>query len=435
MTHVSEDPELVVGKVAKELKAARLRIEELEAQIKNADKTLKERVEAAEYASDVLRKNYDALSTENKLLRESLEELKDTKKPRIKVVGARLEENVAQQKRDNRNMVDKSISADDQSGAVMEHKLEQARAKYKTKKQQMKDLTQSCKELERQLNLSHAEKEEAVRAERAKAKPLPLPKREEAPKPPIPVNPTWNQLEAYMLNLPKVGNFIRPQNHHLQPICHRSTDLKSLLASDPHTLQLSKNFLYLSDLLFWCSDMQNALAIGPIYVFDKASQSWFKRSIFQNLYGTTFSLFYQRDSRVVYVGLYKAINLRQWATDGSTLHSESTELGENLRNKYASALAESMVIDNLNKRQSQVNSAPAMISTLKSFIHAGILKYEPLGLQNVGFDEDLYTVMVKNYRSRQQRAGRSVVLLPEPSRVDSGTPINMPHNKRKRLGD
>lgn len=175
-----------------------------------------------------------------------------------------------------------------------------------------------------------------------------------------------------MLNLPKVANFKRPQNGQLQPICHRSTDLKSLLASvsayfksfyslrltlvrftpglpyDPvrfflnlptglatcsSSNRLSKNFLYLSDLLFWCSDMQSALAIGPIHVFDKPAQSWTKRSIFQNLYETTFSLFHQREEHVVYVGLYKAINLRQWAPDGSRLHSESTQLGELLRHK------------------------------------------------------------------------------------------------------
>lgn len=93
----------------------------------------------------------------------------------------------------------------------------------------------------------------------------------------------------------------------------------------------STNFLYLPDLLVWCSDKENALAIGPIYVFDEATNSWSKRSIFQSLYGKTFSLFHHNNGSIIYAGLYKAVDLRKWSPDGLSLYNMTSDRGEGMR--------------------------------------------------------------------------------------------------------
>ncbi|PPQ92761.1 hypothetical protein CVT25_003870, partial [Psilocybe cyanescens] len=171
MESMVNDPEFasqMVRHLNKVLKVAHLRIQELESQIQNevqnADNTFKERAAAAEYAMEVMRRNYDDLSTENKLLRGSLEELKDTKKPRIKM------EKSEPQPKTIKIMVDRSISTEECGVETEKQELERALemyyAKYKAKRKQIKDLTQTCNELQRQLTASRAEKGEAAKAEK-----------------------------------------------------------------------------------------------------------------------------------------------------------------------------------------------------------------------------------------------------------------------------
>ncbi|KAF8888164.1 hypothetical protein CPB84DRAFT_1786362 [Gymnopilus junonius] len=192
-----------------------------------------------------------------------------------------------------------------------------------------------------------------------------------------------------MLELPGVDH--RPRTNALSPIHHTDVNLKKYLAADKRTSKCSTNFLYLPGLLRWCPKKVHAIAMGPIHVFDSDKGHWVKKSIFETLYGKTFSLFYKNGFETYYVGTYQAVKLLDMFPDG---FHDSKIFNDGLS---MSALADA-TFSSERKIKNGAGQPPSS-SNIRQLYLDGILKIEPLGLQCVGFDQNLYMALKVRYET------------------------------------
>ncbi|KAJ3515681.1 hypothetical protein NLJ89_g1600 [Agrocybe chaxingu] len=161
MESISNDPELaseMLALMGKELKAARLRIKELESLLEKSPSTgvnghseevadFKERTEAAEYSMIILRKHVDEVNAENGRLRLELEELKDSK-TRIK----QEEQPTNEPRRDATISTDIQPDLDGTNNEAkmkqLEERLEKYYAKYKAQKELKLEMKAAVETLE-----------------------------------------------------------------------------------------------------------------------------------------------------------------------------------------------------------------------------------------------------------------------------------------------
>lgn len=141
--------------------------------------------------------------------------------------------------------------------------------------------------------------------------------------------------------------------------------------------------LYVPGRLTWCTaSKHHALAFGPMFAVDSEKMIWKENSVFNSLYGQTVELFYNCKDLIYYGGQYKCHNNRQNNPDGDLVQKETS----------AFELADVTIT---------VNSGPGKQEALRKMIFhlyiGGILKTEILGLQCVGFDDELYNTLVKRF--------------------------------------
>ncbi|KDR84492.1 hypothetical protein GALMADRAFT_133777 [Galerina marginata CBS 339.88] len=430
MEPVTGDPELaseMLSLLNKELKAARLRIAELELKCNNATDAqvdqFKERAEAAELSMNILQKNFEELGAENELLRVAIEDIRDSK------IGVKKEN--FDHRINIKKMIDKSTSAinepDLEHVQDLEAALERYYGKYKAEKEARKGLSQTIRELEEQINLLRIVNENLHRECEEIHPSLPVSNREIKTCSPLPQTPGRRDFDEYMSHLPKYNG--RPRVKNIHPVYGQGLDLKAYLALDPRTSRWSTNFLYIPNLLVWCPDLENALAVGPVNIFDESKGKWSKASIFESIDEEKgFALFYASRGMILYGGTYKAINFRKWNSEGCPMYDDSKAVS-------VGALADATVAKTNGAR-----SHSSFISIIKGLYLDKILNVETLGLHCVGFDHNLYARLKERYE------GTLSVVLPEtndqeskgaePPSSNTMAPgsTKRPQNKRQRTG-
>ncbi|CAA7269822.1 unnamed protein product [Cyclocybe aegerita] len=411
MESVNNDPELaseMLGLMGKELKAARLRIKELESELEKSPTIavhryseevtdFKERTEAAEYSMIILRKHVDEVNAENTRLRLELDGLKDSK------TWIKKEEQPAHEP-----PREATVSTDIQPslGGIsneekikhLEEALEKYYAKYKAQKELKLELKVAIETLEDEkgciqednliLQKKVAKAEDRIarlqnktqeKAEKSKSQTL---KEELRPEERLSSFSELSEFKKYMSALPRYSE--RPAPAQLRPICHEGVDLNAYLSADSRTASCAQSLLYSPGRMTWTSsDAHHALILGPIHVFDDLRKTWQKVSTLRHLYDQTFHVFFPRNNCILYGGLYKVHSFRDKHPDGCLLSGAS-----------GLSLAEATIVN-----ASSVGHNPRSIkpSDIARLYMDGILKVEPVGLQCVGFDKELYGVLKRKF--------------------------------------
>ncbi|PPR07065.1 hypothetical protein CVT26_005266 [Gymnopilus dilepis] len=415
MDTVANDPELasnLLSLLNKELKAARLRIQELQDHGLHDEKDASRHIERAEKAEkelEMMKEDYRNLSTENGLLRKALQELRDSKAFTVKQEHG--EEDASLRELSYKSLSRQpslpviahleSESANEMQIKDLEIALERYYAKYKKEKQEKKSLQEYSKTLEDQV--AHLQKE-----------------REEK-----------ENFEKSCSSLRRQAAEIQTEIKELQR--KRESALDSLVR-DQFTFTISyanivskcsANFLYLPGLIQWCANVQHAVAVGPFRMFDTKNGLWNRESIFGALYDKSFPLFYKSGFSTYYAGTYKAIKLvGRLPLDG---FGDYTIFDDNLS---LFALADASV--SRNSASKGTNHQPPTNSAIQALYRDGLLKVELLGLQCVGFDQKLYNALQTRNASIRPLGLSHAVHYPETNKKRQNTRQEPPKKKQKR---
>ncbi|KJA20998.1 hypothetical protein HYPSUDRAFT_764799 [Hypholoma sublateritium FD-334 SS-4] len=227
---------------------------------------------------------------------------------------------------------------------------------------------------------------------------------------------TRQDVYKFMSVLPKPIDRLRQPK--LDPVGLSSMDLKSYIAADPQLKEVASNLLCLPGRISWCSsDHVHGIALGPMHLFNGTEYTtWTEGSEFIPLYGRTFHLFYTtRRGLVFYAGLYKAIDIRTQCPEGIS--------AQQIDHIFWPALAEALT--------SGSDLTKSLKNVLSDLYHKGALRVEPLGLQCVKFDLDIYTILKNRFsvfQSAMKSVGKREANFPEAS-----MPGNLPISKKKKI--
>ncbi|KAF8187154.1 hypothetical protein BJ912DRAFT_970311 [Pholiota molesta] len=391
----------MLSAMGKELKLARAKIHSLESQ------DYQKRAESAEYALDVLKKNFEEVCLENRRLQAMLEE-----KENIEEVTPPPSPTKHSKKSVSTDPVDTKHVQD------LEQALETYYRKYKSQKDSKNQLRETCRELE--VNLSKIEAElkgqkkqnQAMKEKGAACKiSIGVQPRSAATIPPVvpSIMTTESDIHKFMTSIP-TGASSRFCGKKLNPVCGISMDLKKFLAEDPRSKDVGKNLLCLPGRLVWCPPTkQHALAMSPLYIYDVAKNSLSKnKAAFNGLYGQAFHLFYSSYDSIYYAGFYKAIDLRPKTPGGISLTP-----GSDLSLK---TLAEATL---------GCASSPHIARFVSQLYQKGVLKAEALGLQCLEFDSRIYDMLTTRFASFQSTTKKTSTLggyYPEAIQEESDQP-------------
>ncbi|KAF8179235.1 hypothetical protein BJ912DRAFT_983005 [Pholiota molesta] len=363
----------MLSAMGKELKLARAKIHSLESQ------DYQKRAESAEYALDVMKKNFEEVCLENRRLQATLDELRDSKV---------------------------WIKKD------LEQALETYYQKYRAQKDSKNQLRETCRELEEKLLKIEAEMNEQKLSketkEAAKASTGVQTPKSWTVRPVVPVVPAVmanrKDVHNFMLSLPNtVSNQF--SGSKWKPVCNTSMDLKAFLAKDPRCKEVATNLLYLPGRVVRCPPAQlNAYAVGPRYLYNPLKQTLSKNTAaFDGLYGQTFHLFYTWRESIYYAGLYKGIDLRSEAPEGISVSSGNVSW---------EAIAEATLGG---------FSAPKINRLLATLYQEGSLRVEVLGLQWLECDTSIYD-MLTSTQPTMNPVGKFGGYFPEATQEDSDEP-------------
>ncbi|KAF4619237.1 hypothetical protein D9613_004706 [Agrocybe pediades] len=353
----------------KELKRARARIEELELRegfvpthpVNNDSsvKELKERAEGAEKAMAVLKMNFEDLAAENTLLRTALEDMED-RKSKIKKEDCDKTEKVMK----NKSVGTDAVEEKTEYVINLENTLEKYYAKYKQAKQAKKELGGEYTELQRKVDdLDNLLQEVQHNTLSSLAQ--------------LPKQPTASKVWKFLEKLPPCLD--KPRGQDISPILDADIDLKEYLSSDPRTKEYTAHTLFLPGLIAMVRPGVHALAAGPLFTLND-EERWVKISKFNHLYDKTFHLFHEKRQLIFYEGMYKAIKLLDEYPEGL----------EALPYISRKTLALSTIPETQARNLQR-------LATLDVLYRDGLLKIEYLGLQCVGFDQQLYTRLKDRY--------------------------------------
>ncbi|KAF9552579.1 hypothetical protein CPC08DRAFT_714501 [Agrocybe pediades] len=327
-------------------------------------KELKERAEGAENAMAILKTNFEDLAAENTLLRTALEDMEDRKSKIKKEVCDKTE----------KVMKNKSVGTDandeEKTEYVisLENTLEKYYAKYKNAKQAKKELEGvrlEYTELQRKVddldNLLQEVQQHSTQSSLAQ----------------LPKQPTASKIWKFLEKLPPCPD--KPRGQDISPILDADIDLKEYLSSDPRTKEYTAHTLFLPGLIAMVRPGVHALAAGPLFTLND-EERWVKISKFSHLYDKTFHLFHEKRQLIFYEGMYKAIKLVDEYPEGL----------EALPYISRKTLALSTIPETQARNLQR-------LATLDVLYRDGLLKIEYLGLQCVGFDQQLYTRLKDRY--------------------------------------
>ena len=200
--------------------------------------------------------------------------------------------------------------------------------------------------------------------------------------------------------------------------------------------RVAANILCLPGRIAWCStDNVHGIALGPMHLFNGTEYTtWTDGSDFIPLYGRTFHLFYTTHDFVFYAGLYKAIDIRTQCPEGiSAEHIDHIVRGfPMLKTKrypltgsrqFWPALAEALTCGS--------HLSKPLKNTLSNLYSKGALRVEPLGLQCLNFDLEIYTILKNRFsvfQSAMQSVGKREANFPAAS-----MPSPLPKSKRKKI--
>lgn len=364
MESIKADGELAAEMVAllgKELKVARKRIQELEENQTDVIELTK-RAEGAETAMKILKKCAEDERAEKERYRQLANQCK--KEPGDNSLLLLQDNNQIQE-------TERLSEEKDEKIAALEKSVEKYREKYQKAREAKQRLQERCDEQEEKINSLTDRKDAPSQCQAC----------DEV------VSRSGSTREPrHMLNkrigcLPKyIG---RSNFEDILPVCHKGVDLRSYLDADPQSSPCTKKMLYVPGRLTWCTaSKHHALAFGPMFAVDSEKMIWKENSVFNSLYGQTVELFYNCKDLIYYGGQYKCHNNRQNNPDGDLVQKETS----------AFELADVTIT---------VNSGPGKHEALRKMIFhlyiGGILKTEILGLQCVGFDDELYNTLVKRF--------------------------------------
>lgn len=210
---------------------------------------------------------------------------------------------------------------------------------------------------------------------------------------------TLNALSKILGDFPQAKK--RPRFGKLRPVSARATNLEEYLASDPRTSWCSKSFLYLPGRLVWCSKRKDhALAFGPIFAFK--SGKWSETFSFSHVLGKKVELFFLHKKQIYYGGSYICHNSGPQNKDGFPIQKDMMDKWKELPFR----LAEASIEKSAKKRG-------AMRKIVTRMYLDGVLKAECLGLQCVGFNNGLNSVLSqrladqKTSKKRKADSGQS----------------------------
>ena len=203
--------------------------------------------------------------------------------------------------------------------------------------------------------------------------------------------------------------------------------------------RVAENILCLPGRIAWCSaDNVHGIALGPMHLFNGTEHTtWLDHdSEFIPLYGRTFHLFYTSPEFVYYAGLYKAVDIRTQCPEGiSAEHLDHIVSGfPMLKTKKYSLTGSRQIWQALAGALTSGSKMPvhkSLKNTLATLYRRGALRVEPLGLQCLKFDLDVYTTL-RNRFSVFQSAMTSVGKR-EANFAEASMPSNLPKSKRKKI--
>ncbi|KAJ7061798.1 hypothetical protein C8F01DRAFT_1369250 [Mycena amicta] len=189
--------------------------------------------------------------------------------------------------------------------------------------------------------------------------------------------------------------FVRPSAREsfdsLRPVATGYT-ASSMLRSIPS--EFTREILFLPHRTIWCTrDKVHALGFAPTMIFNPATRKWAPDNSVNSLCGTTVDLFVQEASDVHYAGVYLVHDMRKLHPPGSIFPQDISFTGV-------------MRAMGLSGRQDPDGSDEVKLyhDRLRELYPDGRPRTECFGLQCVGFDDELYRVLVDN--PTQLRADR-----------------------------
>ncbi|EDR16165.1 uncharacterized protein LACBIDRAFT_321405 [Laccaria bicolor S238N-H82] len=242
---------------------------------------------------------------------------------------------------------------------------------------------------------------------------------------------TLNALSKILGDFPQAKK--RPRFGKLRPVSARATNLEEYLASvtlhntlpvslffltssmfqDPRTSWCSKSFLYLPGRLVWCSKRKDhALAFGPIFAFK--SGKWSETFSFSHVLGKKVELFFLHKKQIYYGGSYICHNSGPQNKDGFPIQKDMMDKWKELPFR----LAEASIEKSAKKRG-------AMRKIVTRMYLDGVLKAECLGLQCVGFNNGLNSVLSQRLADQKTSKKR---------KADSGISVNMMEAEKNARG-
>ncbi|KAF9000412.1 hypothetical protein BDQ17DRAFT_1410299 [Cyathus striatus] len=190
---------------------------------------------------------------------------------------------------------------------------------------------------------------------------------------------------------------VRPRYEKLQPICSRDVNLKQYLAADRRTVSHASNFLYLPGMFMWSPqhEKHHGLGCGPAYIFNKTSARWEKSVQFLSSYGSSIELFFSCKEHIYYAGTYRCHNLRTMHEHGIAINFKNISLRAIADATFYTSQSvppESRVPSNGKQKVPEFHQA-----TIDRLYRDGILRVEYVGLECVGFNQDLQTVLKERF--------------------------------------